>query len=264
MSLLLNDTEPLASWIQKEIDLGKTVKSGAHGQAVTRIQEWLNLHGFGLAIDSDFGPVTKRTVQAFQEKCGLSVTGIVNPKTFQALVDPLRQALTPLEAGRHTLDSLVWKYANAHLTQNPREIGGQNCGPWVRLYMKGHEGADWPWCAGFVSFVLKQAAETLQMSEPIKGSFSCDTLAAQAKNAGLFVKGSDLARSVTTVDELSKTCIFLIRRTDTDWIHTGFATGFDEAVFDTIEGNTNDEGNREGYEVCPRSRGYADKDFVLL
>ncbi|HMS82879.1 MAG TPA: peptidoglycan-binding domain-containing protein [Nitrospira sp.] len=264
MSLLVNGSGTLATWIRKELDLGQTIKVGAHGQSVTRIQEWLNLHGFGLAIDSDFGPVTKRTVQAFQKQCGLSVTGSVNLKTFHALVDPLRQALAPIKAGRHTLGSLVWKYANAHLKQNPREIGGQNCGPWVRLYMEGHEGADWPWCAGFVSFVLKQAAETLQMQEPIQGSFSCDTLAAQAKNAGLFVKESDFACGVTSIDTLSKTCIFLVRRTETDWIHTGFATGFDETAFDTIEGNTNDEGSHEGYEVCPRARGYADKDFVLL
>jgi hypothetical protein len=51
MSLLRNGTETLASWIQKETDLGRTVKIGALGQAVTRIQERLNLHGFGLAIE---------------------------------------------------------------------------------------------------------------------------------------------------------------------------------------------------------------------
>lgn len=264
MSLLLNGTGTLASWIEKEIDLGQTVKTGARGQAVTRIQEWLNLHGFGLAIDSDFGPVTKRKVQEFQEDRGIATTGIVNPSTFEALVDPLRQVLASLNPGRHTLGSLVLKYAESHLKQNPREVGGQNCGPWVRLYMKGHEGEEWPWCAGFVSFVLKQAAETLQMSQPIEGSFSCDTLAAQAKAAGIFVKGSDLARGVEAIDELSDACIFLMRRTDTDWTHTGFATAFDDVAFDTIEGNTNDEGSREGYEVCSRSRGYSDKDFIVL
>lgn len=56
VSLLLDGTGTLASWIGKEVDLRQSVKSGARGQAVTRIQEWLNLHGFGLAIDSDFRP----------------------------------------------------------------------------------------------------------------------------------------------------------------------------------------------------------------
>ena len=44
---------------------------------------------------------------------------------------------------------------------NPREIGGQNMGPWVRLYMDGREGAEFPWCAGFVCFVLAQACEAM-------------------------------------------------------------------------------------------------------
>ncbi len=38
----------------------------------------------------------------------------------------------------------------------------------------------------------------------------------------------------------------------------------DADVFHTIEGNTNDDGSRNGYEVCARRRGYGKKDFVLL
>jgi hypothetical protein len=34
--------------------------------------------------------------------------------------------------------------------------------------------------------------------------------------------------------------------------------------FKTIEGNTNDEGVSNGFEVCMRSRSYKDKDFILL
>jgi len=44
----------------------------------------------------------------------------------------------------------------------------------------------------------------------------------------------------------------------------GFATKFDDEVFDTIEGNTNDEGHREGYEACQRVRAYKKKDFLKL
>jgi hypothetical protein len=55
-----------------------------------------------------------------------------------------------------------------------------------------------------------------------------------------------------------------VRRTATDWTHTGLVTASAAEVFDTIEGNTNDDGNREGFEVCSRSRGYQDKDFIRL
>ena len=58
--------------------------------------------------------------------------------------------------------------------------------------------------------------------------------------------------------------IFLVRRTPTDWTHTGLVTDAVPVAFDTIEGNTNDDGDREGFEVCSRSRGYASKDFITL
>ena len=37
-----------------------------------------------------------------------------------------------------------------------------------------------------------------------------------------------------------------------------------DGTFATIEGNTNDEGSREGYEVCRRVRGRGSKDFIRL
>ncbi|MBP8113816.1 MAG: CHAP domain-containing protein [Chitinophagaceae bacterium] len=36
--------------------------------------------------------------------------------------------------------------------------------------------------------------------------------------------------------------------------HTGFVESVDGETIHTIEGNTNDEGDREGYEVCRRKR----------
>lgn len=264
MGYLSGGERNLTSWIQRETKIAQSVKLGSKGQVVRRIQEWLNLWGFGLAIDGDFGKVTKRRVEQFQEEQGLRVSGIVNTSTFEALVSPLSQTLEPISAKEHTFSSLAYKYAQAHLKQSPREVGGQNCGPWVRLYMKGNEGTDWPWCAGFVSFVLQQTAEALQMKAPIAGSFSCDTLAAQAKTAGIFIQESNINNGVEAFDGMSDTCIFLVRRTATDWMHAGFATEFDEVSFDTIEGNTNDEGSREGFEVCSRVRGYSEKDFISL
>jgi len=58
--------------------------------------------------------------------------------------------------------------------------------------------------------------------------------------------------------------MFLVRRTSTDWTNTGFAFGYDGGTIQTIEGNTNDEGSREGYEVCRRTRGRGRMDFVTL
>jgi hypothetical protein len=125
--------------------------------------------------------------------------------------------------------------------------------------MDGNEGTPWPWCAGFVTFILHQATESLNIEMPIPGSFSCDTLAAQAQAAGLFVSEAEARNS-----EIPPGSLFLVRRTDTDWSHVGIVEKASELYFRTIEGNTNDDGDREGYEVCARWRGYNDKDFILM
>lgn len=211
-------------------------------------------------IDGDFGSATEYAVKEFQKNCGLVADGVVGPNTFRELIKPMTNALKPITPGNQSLGEMVVAYARQHLQEKPREAGGQNMGPWVRLYMSGSQGKQWPWCAGFVSFILKQACQSLQIPLPIKTSVSCDSLAASAKEKGLFLPES----KVTDKSRLNPGAIFLTRRTSTNWIHTGIVIGVEDEFFHTIEGNTNDEGSAEGYEVCQRVRGYKSRDFILI
>jgi len=249
----------LADWIQDELDLDGRLMVGASGLAVRRVQEWLSLRGYGLAIDGIYGPITAEVVARFQEDSFLEATGRVNEETVVHLTEPMRETLRQRLTMSEAVNAAVLEYAQAHLDQHPHEIGGQNRGPWVRMYMNGNDGHQWPWCAGFVTFILRQATESLNIGMPIPGSFSCDTLVAQARAAGLFLSEAE-ARST----EIPPGSLFLVRRTDTDWTHVGLVQNTQELFFQTIEGNTNDEGDREGYEVCSRSRGYTNKDFILV
>jgi hypothetical protein len=264
MGVLINHVKPVSSWISRELEFSKTLKRGDRNRRVNNIQEWLCLHGQRVVVDGDFGSATHAAVREFQRVSRLKVNGLVGRKTYDALVAPLRKALAPLPAGRRSFADLTLAYARRHLAQHPLEVGGQNCGPWVRLYTEGREGSEWPWCAGFVTFLMKQAAQTLGAPMSIPGSMSCDSLAAQAREAGRFVRDSDLRNGKVTIGKMPTASIFLVRRTDTDWTHAGLVTAFDKEMFHTIEGNTNDEGSREGYEVCARMRGYQDKDFIRL
>lgn len=106
---------------------------------------------------------------------------------------------------------------------------------------------------------MHQAAETLGVDPPIPGSVSCDSVVAQARQVDRFRSEADAQR--LGVPDGS---IFLVRRTASDWTHDGLVVHAGPATFTTIEGNTNDEGSREGVEVCARTRSYPDKDFVLL
>jgi Putative peptidoglycan binding domain len=233
--------------------------------AAKRVQEWVTFHGFATPIDGDFGPATETCVQEFQSDRGLSVTGIVNAQTWKALVEPLDRALQmPKFKSGATLGDVVLKVAKQHLSEHPIELGGNNRGVWVRVYMGGNQGPQWLWCAGFVTFVMKQACMVLERQAPIAGSYSCDSLAYQAKEAGLFVKGVEIEKEKVLWPDLGTSQIFLVRQTSTDWTHTGFSFEGAGLTCSTVEGNTNDEGSGEGYEVCQRTRSVANKDFIRL
>jgi hypothetical protein len=244
----------------KDLVLDKNYKKGSKGKKVKLIQEWLCLQDFHIMIDGIFGPATDYAVRQFQKREGLEVDGIVGDITFSRLIQPMMNALKSLPKDEKSLGQMVVAYSEQHWKQHPREIGGQNKGPWVRLYMKDKEGSEWPWCAGFASYILKQACQTLDVPLPVKTSVSCDVLAASAKDKGIFLRES----RVTDKTQISPGSFFLRRRTPTDWVHTGIVRQAEDEVFHTIEGNTNDDGLREGYEVCRRIRGYKNKDFILI
>jgi len=246
--------------MMSDLVLDKDYKKGMKGKKVGLIQEWLCLHGYHIVIDRDFGDATDAAVRLFQKERKLKPDGIVGGKTFDKLVLPMTKALEEISSGKKGLGQTVVAYAKQHLKQHPREVGGQNKGPWVRLYMQGNEGSDWPWCAGFVSFILKQACKSLSVSPPIQPSFSCDSLAASAKKRDLFLQESKAKEK----SAIALGSLFLVRRTSTDWVHTGIILSAEDEIFHTIEGNTNDDGDREGYEVCRRIRNYESKDFILL
>lgn len=257
-------TRNLASHLVQELTLGAEVRRNQIGSSVKRIQEWLTFHHFATTIDSDFGPATEHCVKQFQAARGLPVTGIVDQATYKKLAEPLSNVLKEIQPSPgETLASLVRKYAKQHLAQHPIELGGQNRGPWVRVYMDGQEGEEWKWCAGFVTFVLKQACATLNLSMPVPGSFSCDVLGKQAKNKSILVSDSSIASNSNSWSRLKPCCIFLVRDSQ-GWKHTGFAIENNGNTFVTIEGNSDHNGSANGYEVSTMVRSLSGKDFIRL
>jgi len=120
--------------------------------------------------------------------------------------------------------------------------------------MDGHDGKEWAWCAGFACFCLKKACEILAEKFPIELSFGCDELAKSARKNGRLMDHSAAGPG----------SFFLFRKSADDWTHTGIVVSTSEETFRTIEGNTNDDGSREGYEVCARIRAYKNMDFIRI
>jgi hypothetical protein len=241
-----------------DLILDKPYHRGQPGPQVTLIQEWLCLHGIHVVIDGKFGPATEKAVRIFQNVIGIIDDGIVGYITFTGLIRPMTDALLFEPSKLKSPGDIVVECAGKHLAQHPKEIGGDNKGPWVRLYLDGLQGV--PWCAGFVSFILKQAAFSINDAPPLKPSFSCDLLAKNAKLKNLFFNNPNKRDRL----KIRPGSLFLQRVSEADWNHTGIVTKTEDELFHSIEGNSNDSGGSGGYEVCRRIRGYDKKDFILI
>jgi uncharacterized protein (TIGR02594 family) len=119
---------------------------------------------------------------------------------------------------------------------------GSNAGPEVEIYLKSVGlTKGYSWCMAFVYWCVKQAA-----------NMNSSTAIPLKKTAGVLDQwnSSPQLRITTPVPG----CVFIM-----DFGKGQGHTGFVEMVLpngkiQTIEGNTNDDGSREGYKVCRRVR----------
>ena len=245
------------SRLEKELKVVSPIGRGK-SKGARLVQEYLRVNGINVGIDGDFGDATAEGLKTFCTDQGIPAAAQVDQALMDRLAQPLLRAIAPVAAAA-TLGQTVVTVAKQHLKEHPIEIGGQNRGPWVRLYMTGSEGDAFPWCAGFVTYVVRQAAKAHNQPTPLERTFSCDVLGAEGKKENRF-------RKRTSPGNAPPGSIFLVphKSNPNDWIHTGIITGGGGAVFNTIEGNTNDSGSREGFEVCARIRNCANVDVILL
>jgi len=71
------------------------VQFGERSNAVAAVQQRLAANGICVAVDGEFGPITRRAVRAFQRAHGLVADGVVGRKTWGALVVYGRQRTQP-------------------------------------------------------------------------------------------------------------------------------------------------------------------------
>lgn len=76
------DKEPL-------IDVHETIRKGAKGTAVARLQGLLRQRGYDIEADGKFGAKTESALKAFQASVQLVADGICGPKSWAALQDEL-------------------------------------------------------------------------------------------------------------------------------------------------------------------------------
>ncbi|MDP2410612.1 MAG: peptidoglycan-binding protein [Pseudolabrys sp.] len=269
-SLSIDTSGAAFAHVAAELDYPGPLKVGsgttaAEKKSVRRVQEWLNIHGFATAIDGGFGDSTGEQLVKFQGDRSRQPSGELDEETWALLTAPIRRALAAIDHGdASSLENAVVRVARQHINEAPLEVGGNNCGPWVRLYMKGAEGSDQKWCSGFVCFVVAQAARDLNVPVPFKRQVGVDQLVKDAKTGGRFIAEGAVADAISRRSKLRPGYIFVVRDAPDDWIHTGLVLGLKDQTFDTLEGNTGGDGGTDGANARDANRPYRGKDFLRL
>jgi GH24 family phage-related lysozyme (muramidase) len=255
------------------------LRIGSSGSAVAQLQLRLNeladagnfkLPEGRLQGTGTFGEKTEATVKAFQKQLKLDADGVVGPDTFEKM-DALRgwysvrtpksklpkapkktkarKALKVTKDGAVGRDDLLQKLLEiAQREVGVREVGGNNCGVRVRDYQRATElrplGA-WPWCAAFVSWVVREWANNYPEVRRALGWRNEEVEAKRPKTASAF-EYIDWARRFdqeilppTVEPEPGMIVIY-------EFSHISFVKGpLDARNFRTIEGNTNGRGDRD-------------------
>ena len=121
-----------------------------------------------------------------------------------------------------------------------------------------------PTCRTETSSFFRQRVRAPAADLPIRASASCDTLSSDARTDGRFIPGARVESGARSLDSVPRGSFFIQRRSPADWNHVGVIISAMGDVMETIEGNTNDEGVREGFEACRRKRGVAGSHYDFI
>ncbi|MEN3359681.1 MAG: hypothetical protein V7637_3663, partial [Mycobacteriales bacterium] len=139
------------------------IVQGQKSGCVTELQSLLNHHGADLAVDGDFGSLTRSAVIDFQSEKGISVDGEVGPQTKAALYGAVTPPSDPPPGGGA---SAMVRVAEAELGTVEGSGRANSYGSSVGISLSTNNYA---WCAVFVSWVAKQTGATTYRNSYVSG-----------------------------------------------------------------------------------------------
>ena len=237
---------------------GRVLTAGQAGADVLAVQRRLNQLGCGpIAEDGAFGPETLDAVELFQSRFAdhfsapLRVDGRVGPLTWAALFNApslphVTAPPTPLLAG-----ALRVAAGEIGVMESPL---GSNRGPKVDEYLccvgldptQGH----FSWCAAFVYWCFDQAAASLHVPNPVIQTAGVLDHWNRAGAKG--IRRISCTECADQPDLVQPGTIFVLSTGGGNG-HTGLVEELQGIYLTTIEGNTNDNGSREGIGVFRRT-----------
>ena len=129
------------------------------------------------------------------------------------------------------------------------EKGGDNEGPAVELFLRAAGlGKGAPWCAAFVNFCAEMASSLTNERSPLE----LVRRQGYVQDYYDWAEGSGRLREDPAIGDLFVIWHLKKKR----YAHIGFVSSVELSQhIHTVEGNTNEDGGREGYMVAERIRG---------
>lgn len=126
-----------------------------------------------------------------------------------------------------------------------------NSGPEVEIYLKSVGlTKGYAWCMAFIYWCTQKGAIQTNLKNPLK------------KTGGVLDQYNSRRFLVESVPKVGDIFILDLGK---GLGHAGFVEKISDNIVHTIEGNTNDNGSREGYKVCRRKREIKTmKGFIRL
>jgi len=236
---------------------GRIIKRGDPDPAVVKtIQRQLNERGCGpIAVNGVFDETTEAAVKLFQarfpdvEGAPLVVDGKVGSITWAALFGAAPQPAAGTPTSPLMQKTLEIATSQIGVMEQP---AGSNRGPQVDEYVRRvglNPAGKHPWCVAFLFFCVDEAAKSLGRNNPmIKTGGVLDHWArAGAQGIPRVTK----AKAEQNPALVKPGHIFTID-TGGGQGHAGFVLQVTDGKLITVEGNTNDNGSREGIGVFRR------------
>lgn len=230
------------------------VKGENNSDIVKAIQVKLNERGFGVPeVNGIFDELTESAVRLFQSQTRdsqgnpLVVDGKMGAISWAALflTGENRPEPEPQE------DALLLKVMEIAASQIGvmEDPPGSNRGPQVEKYLAsaGCSPGD-PWCASFLYWCFSEAAKSLGIKNPMVRTGSCIYL--WENTTGRKISGTQC----TDNPSLVRPGFIFIMDHGSGKGHTGIVRSVEDGYFNSIEGNTNIAGSREGLAVAGLKR----------
>lgn len=216
-------------------------------------------------VDGTYADSTRLAIMLFQARSvdlsdePLEIDGVVGPKTWGALFGP--DSINLETHGQTSKTAAPGVLGRAALEVADDEIGvmevppGSNRGRRVEEYQAsvGPYCIGQAWCMCFVYWAFQQAAASLGVQSPVPRTGGVLDAWAESRKRGAPIQTLSPEEAKADPSRIEPGMVFFIRTSDRTG-HAGLIVANFNGLLETIEGNTNNGGYRDGVGVFRRRR----------